>query len=163
MKNFEIKNSKLGLGLFTTRDITKDELIINWNDGSGEIYELTSVFDLPKIAANHAIQFGEHEWIDHPEGRFINHSCTPNCGWGGKFQLVAMRNIKNGEELFLDYDTMEDSEWVMPDECACGTKRCRKTIRGFRFLPKEMIVEYMDGGYISPWLVEKYNLATKQK
>lgn len=161
MRNFEIKNSKWGLGLFAIRDIKKGELIVDWNDGTGQVYELASVFDLPKFAANHAIQFDEHnKWIDHPEGRSINHSCVPNCGWDGRFKLVAMRDIGKGEEIFLDYDTMEDSEWEMPQECDCGSDRCRKRIRGFRFLNKENIDEYMKGKYISEWLIEKYKLIT---
>ena len=158
MKKNEIKNSRWGLGLFAIKDITKDEFIIDWNDGKGQVYELQSVFDLPKIASNHAIQYDENKWIDHPTGRNINHSCSPNCGWNGRFKLVAMRDIQKSEELFLDYDTMEDSEWEMPEDCSCGSERCRKKIRGFRFLDKKIIDEYMKGNYISEWLIDKYKL-----
>lgn len=160
MKNFEIKNSKWGNGLFATQDIKKDELIVDWNDGTGEIYNFKNVLDLPERATNHAIQFGENEWIDHPEGRNVNHSCSPNCGWSGKFKLVAMRDILQGKELFLDYDTMEDSEWEMPEECGCESPQCRKKIKGFKFLDKETVDKYMKGKYISEWLIEKYKLST---
>lgn len=163
MKNFEIKTSAFGIGLFAVCDIKKNDLIVDWNDGSGTLYKLKSVFDLPEIAKNHAIQCNENEWIDHPEGRNGNHSCSANCGWNGRFKLVAMKDIAQGEELTLDYDTMEDSDWVMSDECECGTERCRKTIKGFRFLPKEIVDEYMEGRYISEWLIEKYNLDKKQE
>ncbi len=158
MNNFEIKKSRWGQGSFAVRDISEGELIVDWSDGRGQVYECEKASDLPEVSKDHAIQFEEHKWIDHPDGRNINHSCTPNCGWRGRFQLVAMRNIKEGEELFVDYDTMEDSDWVMPSECKCGTPRCRKVIKGFRFLPRDVVEEYVKGKYISEWLIEKYQL-----
>lgn len=158
MKNFQIKNSTWGKGLFAIQDISQGDFIIEWNDGTSEVYTLENIKDLPSHAKDHAVQFGENLWIDHKDGRNINHSCAPNCGWRGLSTLVAMRDIKNGEELFLDYSTMEDSEWEMPRTCECGSLNCRKKIGGFRFLNKETVGEYMKGKYISEWLVKKYNL-----
>ena len=159
MKNIQIKKSKIGNGLFAKSNIKKDELLVNWRDGQGKEYEtLGPISGLPIDVVGHAIQFDECRWIDHPEGRNINHSCEPNSGWKGSFEMVAMRDIHEGEELFLDYSTVEDSEWEMPEECVCGSTQCRKKIGGFISLPEDRIKEYMKGRYISEWLIKKYSL-----
>jgi hypothetical protein len=85
-------------------------------------------------------------------GRYFNHSCEPNCGFKGKFQIVAMRDIKKGEWCTWDYEMSEDSDWKM--ECKCGTKKCRKIIGAFKNMPPEIRKKY--GCYISDWLVKKY-------
>jgi SET domain-containing protein len=35
---------------------------------------------------------------------YLNHSKTPNLAFDDQGELVALRNIKPGEELFIDYD-----------------------------------------------------------
>ncbi len=158
MKNFEIKNSKFGNGLFANRDINKGEVIFGVNDGTGKLYEFSSVYELPENEINHAIQVGDNRWVGHPVGRNINHSCDPNCGVKDDIDIVAMRYIKEGEELFLDYSTIEDSDWEMKEDCRCGSLGCRKIIKGFRSLDKDKVDKYMKGRYISEWLIEKYKL-----
>jgi uncharacterized protein len=41
---------------------------------------------------------------------FINHSCEPNVGFSGNVVLVAVRDIRHGEELTTDYALFDDSE-----------------------------------------------------
>ncbi len=59
---------------------------------------------------------------------YINHSCEPNV-WTlvtkGHILYMAMRDIKAGEELFVDYHFGADVE-IVP--CKCGAKKCRGTI-----------------------------------
>lgn len=158
MKNFEIKKSKYGNGLFATQDIKKDELVFVVNDGTGKLYEFNSVYELPESEINHAIQIGDNKWIGHPLGRNINHSCDPNCGARGDIDIVAMIDINKDEELFIDYSTIEDSDWEMKEECQCGNPQCRKNIRGFKSLDKDKIDRYMKDGYVPEWLINKYKL-----
>jgi SET domain-containing protein len=35
---------------------------------------------------------------------YLNHSKTPNLAFDDQGELVALRNVKPGEELFIDYD-----------------------------------------------------------
>ena len=143
----------LGKGLFAQKDIKKGEIIANWN--GEKIYEAEKCTDLPPSPRDHAIQFDEHKWIDTMGiGRYINHSCEPNCGIKNKIKIVAMRDVKKGEWLTFDYDMTEDSDWVM--KCRCGNKNCRKVIRGFRFLPEERRKKYRV--CISKWLRDKYKI-----
>jgi hypothetical protein len=68
----------------------------------------------------------------YPDWRFCNHSCEPNVALRGR-AFVALRAIASGEEITFDYDS---TEWDMaaPFACECGSRRCRRTIRGYRHL-----------------------------
>lgn len=59
---------------------------------------------------------------------YINHSCEPNLVSRivkGHILYFALRDIKRGEELTIDYHFAHDVEKV---PCACGASRCRGTI-----------------------------------
>lgn len=145
------ETGKYGKGLFAAEDIHKGEIIADWVDG--KVSEADKCSDLPKEVRDYAIQFEEHKWIDtESAGRFINHSCEPNCGVNGNLKIVAMRDIKKGEELTYDYEMTEDSDWKM--ECKCGSNNCRKIIGAYKNMPKEIRKKYKE--YISDWLIKKY-------
>lgn len=152
------KTKKYGKTLFAAQDIKKDEIIADWT--GGRVYQATKATELPNeppyFVQNHAIQFAEDKYIDYDGiGRYFAHSCDPNCGFQGKFKVVAMRDINKDEELTLDYAMSEDSDWRL--ECRCGSKKCRKIIGAFVLLPKDIRKKY--DGYISDWLKKKYRLA----
>lgn len=142
-----IKKGKFGQGLFAAEDIKKDEFIAEFD---GKVYEADEVMDLPEEIANHAVQVERHKWVGSNFACNINHSCNPNCGIKGLFQIVAMRDIRKGEELFYDYEMTEDSNWRM--ECHCGEPNCRKIIGAYRNMPQEFRDKYR--GYISEWLTK---------
>lgn len=70
------------------------------------------------------------------DGRFVNHSCSPNCEmqkWSvnGLFRmaLFAMRDIDPGEELTYDYNfSLFNPAEGQP--CRCETPQCRGVIGG---------------------------------
>lgn len=69
-------------------------------------------------------------------GRFINHSCEPNCRtekWmvNGEvcIGLFAIRDIKKGEELTFDYNYVRVFG-AAAKKCVCGSSRCRGVIGG---------------------------------
>lgn len=151
MENLKIEvkeTGRYGKGLFASCDVKKGEIVIDFS--GGKIYEAKKASEL---FDDHAIQFADHKWINTPGiGRFINHSCSPNCGVRGNFEFVAMRRIKKGEELTYDYEMTEDSDWRM--ECCCGSAACRKIIGAYSSMPQQVREKYK--GYIAQWLVEKY-------
>lgn len=67
--------------------------------------------------------------------RFINHSCEPNCepiAYDDHMWIIAVRDIKPGEELAYDY-AIELDERHTPERkrrfpCACEARRCRGSI-----------------------------------
>lgn len=141
-----VQDSSFGKGLFTVADIAKDEVIAVFD---GAVYEADKATDLAPDIADHAVQIGPHEWKDSKGvARYINHSCEPNVDYRGVDTLVAMRDITKGEELRLDYDMSENSDWYM--QCECGVKACRKVIGTYSNLPQEIRNKY--GIYVSAWL-----------
>lgn len=70
------------------------------------------------------------------DGRFVNHSCQPNCEmqkWSvnGQFRmaLFALRDIKAGEELAYDYNFSLFNP-AEGQECKCESVNCRGVIGG---------------------------------
>lgn len=70
------------------------------------------------------------------DGRFVNHSCQPNCEmqkWSvnGQFRmaLFALRDIGAGEELTYDYNFSLFNP-AEGQECKCGSETCRGVIGG---------------------------------
>lgn len=140
------ETGKYGKGLFAKEDIKRGEIIASFD---GEIYEAEKCSDLEPKIRDYAIQFEEHKWrYSRGFAILINHSCEPNCGIKNNFDIIAMRDIKKGEELTLDYDLTENSDWTM--KCSCGNKNCRKLIKGYRYLPEEIKNKYKD--WISDYL-----------
>lgn len=83
------------------------------------------------------------QWID-PEKpyKFLNHSCNPNVGVRGSITITALRNLREGEEITIDYSTIEgDPRWEM--KCLCGEKNCRGIIRSIHFLPEIQFKSYL--------------------
>jgi SET domain-containing protein len=60
--------------------------------------------------------------------QYVNHCCEPNCFMRitrGHIIIYALRDIRAGEELTLDY-----GETYHPDtkRCLCGARSCRGTL-----------------------------------
>ncbi|CAM8999654.1 unnamed protein product [Rhodiola kirilowii] len=69
-------------------------------------------------------------------GRFINHSCEPNCRtekWMVNGEIcvgfIAIRNIKKGEEVTFDYNYVRVFG-AAAKKCNCGSSRCHGFIGG---------------------------------
>ena len=60
--------------------------------------------------------------------QFINHSCQPNCSIRivhGHILFYALRDIRPGEELVVDYEISYHSD---RKACQCGAPECRGRI-----------------------------------
>lgn len=61
---------------------------------------------------------------------FLSHGCDPNCRLDmERFELIALRDIAEGELLTIDYAATEDVLYRQ-FECHCGTSTCRGWITG---------------------------------
>lgn len=133
-----------GKGVFAKNNFKTEEVVVR-----GRI-----IRRVPK-RTNYSFQVGikKHIDLDIP-ARLINHSCDPNLGiknnvFGG-YDFVAMRSIKKGEELCWDY-CMSEYHSIAVKRCLCGSKNCRRRIRGFKYLPEKIKAKYkgFTGGYLN--------------
>ncbi|EDY86481.1 SET domain protein lysine methyltransferase, putative [gamma proteobacterium HTCC5015] len=93
-----VKNSPVhGKGLYAGEAIKKDTIL---GDLSGRWTSQDSMYTL---------------WIDEERGfrvqcdfKYINHSGKPNVAYYDDLTVVALRNIKAGDELFHDYGWDDD-------------------------------------------------------
>jgi len=90
-------------------------------------------------------------WSPEPDDwKPINHSCDPNA-WLNGLDLVARRNIAAGEEIAMDYATFYNER--MDDfVCHCGTKKCRRVVRGTDYL-EDFVERY--GYHVSDYVKTK--------
>lgn len=90
---------------------------------------------------------------------FINHSCEPNSGIKkitGKYFLIAVKDIKNNEEITWDYSTwVQEPLWKM--KCYCGSKNCRGIIRSFRYLSEDIKRKYIKLGVVANYILANAN------
>lgn len=138
-----------GKGLFATAPIKKDEEIASFD---GPVYDADYEPWTDDIL-NYVVQFAEDKWRKATGiAEFSNHSCEPNCGIKNLFMIVAMRDIKPGEELTWDYEMTENNHYGWEMDCLCGTASCRGTIGRYDNMPLAVREKYK--GYISEWLIK---------
>ncbi|KAL6634553.1 hypothetical protein ACP70R_027224 [Stipagrostis hirtigluma subsp. patula] len=136
-------SGKKGYGLQLDEDVSEGRFLIEY---VGEVLDITSYESRQRYYASkgqkhfYFMALNGGEVIDACTkgnlGRFINHSCSPNCRtekWmvNGEvcIGIFALRNIKKGEELTFDYNYVRVSG-AAPQKCFCGTAKCRGYIGG---------------------------------
>nr|GMD55584.1 histone-lysine N-methyltransferase ASHH2-like [Ipomoea batatas] len=89
-------------------------------------------------------------------GRFINHSCDPNCStekWmvNGEvcIGLFALRDIKKGEEVTFDYNYVRVFG-AAAKRCVCGSPQCRGYIGGDTLNAEVIVQDDSDDEYPEP-------------
>lgn len=91
----------------------------------------------------------------HPE-RSINHRCDPNTyirTIAGDRYVVALRDIRPGDEITYDYCINGDGDTAW--ECSCDSPTCRKHhLSGFFHLPEEVQARYL--GLLDDWFVAEH-------
>lgn len=141
MKHIYIATSKIaGKGIMAGEDIKAGDLIQYIR---GEVKFWVVKDKETSLYGPNWIGLGKDTWIDpdYPH-QYLNHSCDPNSGIKGKVAMVAIKDIKEGEEITMDYSIIEGDElWEM--QCHCGAKNCRGIIRSIQFLPKNIFQKYM--------------------
>jgi len=116
-----VKRSSAGLGLFAVEAIPKGACVIEY---VGRV--------LPKEEADtsrskYLFEISKTKTIDGKprinKAGYINHSCRPNCETeihAGRVFVMAIRNIKPGEELTYDYGKEYVDEFIKPYGCRCA-------------------------------------------
>ena len=116
-------------GVYTTSDIKDGTLIVEYTgrhiskERGDELYEHENVTYLFALDDGTVID-------GHGTAAFINHCCEPNCETDvidGRVWIIAIRDIRAGEELTYDY-CLYDGDEDDPAICRCGAKKCRGTM-----------------------------------
>jgi hypothetical protein len=154
-----VKDSRFGTGLFASMNIRQNSVILSIQ-GKPLTFEQTLKLGSDEC---YCLQVGLNSYIiPDPPFRFSNHSCQPNCGINRGMELVALQDIKAGDELFWDYSTsMLEKHWTM--HCDCGSAACRNLITDFDTLPLKLRERYLEMKMVLPFIVEAlYGLPTIQ-
>jgi len=127
-----VKKNGKGLGVYANRSYEKEEIVSK--------LEYDSIKNRLE-SSDESIQIDEDKFLDSKYryvDDFINHSCDPNARIDfSLMNYVALRNIKEGEEITWNYLTTEyDLEDEIKFNCKCGSKKCLGRIKGFKFLTR---------------------------
>lgn len=138
---FVVRRSAIqGRGVFATRDIAKEDLIIEYL-GKRMTHDEVGVDD-EAVRRHHTFLFSVDDEIcvdgaiDGNEARLINHSCEPNAYAEIEKRRIfirALRPIVAGEEIVYDYWYSTDPSYTLADlkrlyPCRCGAAKCRGTL-----------------------------------
>jgi hypothetical protein len=139
-----------GFKVVAKEPIAKGELIVVW---SGTLVDGTELATLPASVKRHSLQVEDDHYLvsltDCEPPDYVNHSCAPNAGLSGQIGLVAMRDIRSGEEVTYDY-AMSDGSPYDEFDCCCGAEQCRGRVTGEDWRRSELWQRYQ--GYFSPYL-----------
>ena len=129
-KYFRKKSGINNLGLFAKSDINKGEKVIEYKGKkfTHKQVEENDRFDNSK--AIYLFTLNERYVLDGDTktntAKYINHSCDPNCEVDiikGKIWIIAIKDIKKGDELSYDYGFGYDADFRQ-FPCKCGSKNC---------------------------------------
>lgn len=117
-----VKRSSAGLGLFAGEPIAKGSCVIEYV--GRELSEKESETSKSK----YLFEISKKRTIDGKpkinKAGYINHSCSPNCETEihkGRVFVMAIKHIKEGEELTYDYGKEYCIEHCIP--CRCPAKK----------------------------------------
>ena len=124
MKDYLVKRSSAGLGLFANRDYKKDEEIIEY------LGETISSDEANERGGKYLFELNDSWTIDGKDrsntARYVNHSCKPNCyaelsADEKQVFIKAKRAIKKGEEFTFHYGTYYFKTEIKPVGCRCAS------------------------------------------
>ena len=138
--------SRYDTGAFATEDLEEGTVVIpKWNESFYDGMEgwirldRRQVRKLPRDTRQLFLRYGldtdfgqiigpvDINYVTTPDN-FINHSCDPNLRYDAAGNVVAARDIRKSEEVFIDYGCFVVN-FDEPFNCSCGAASCRGRIR----------------------------------
>jgi D-alanine-D-alanine ligase len=130
-------NGIAGFGIYATSHLARGEVVFRGEEKPARLASRSHILeswpaDQVEVFRQYAMIVGNGVfmlWDEDPrEWAPQNHSCNPNTAYAG-LNLVALRDIRAGEELTIDYGAFANPD-AAPFLCSCGAGNCRGTIRG---------------------------------
>jgi hypothetical protein len=167
ISELEVKKSEIqGEGVFASKKFDKGEKVFFLTGEEVDFWEINERVEKGLVRPFDPFQISDLRYMDLDYlPNKINHSCNPNCFVKVKNELVALRNISEGEEITYDYSTvMDDNEREMEKigkkpltcKCDCGSGNCRKVIDHFRNLPEDVRNHYLGRGFAPYFILNKF-------
>ena len=129
-KYFRKKSGINNLGLFAQGDINKGEKVIEYKGKKFTHKQVEEDDRFDNSKAIYLFTLNERYVLDGDTktntAKYINHSCDPNCEVdiiNGKIWIIAIKDIKKGDELSYDYGFGYDADFRQ-FPCKCGSKNC---------------------------------------
>jgi len=129
-KYFRKKSGINNLGLFAKGDINKGEKVIEYKGKKFTHKQVEEDDRFDNSKAIYLFTLNERYVLDGDTktntAKYINHSCDPNCEVDiikGKIWIIAIKDIKKGDELSYDYGFGYDADFRQ-FPCKCGSKNC---------------------------------------
>lgn len=108
-----IKNKLGQVSLVAAERFLKDEVVFDLDMGE--------FFSEPNLRT---IEIGNDQHVDHPHGRYTNHSCSPTCYVDKEDKVMrAARDIEIGESITFNYLSSE-TNLSTSFQCHCGSPNC---------------------------------------
>lgn len=146
-------------GVFARSGVKKNDLLAVFG---GYVMTIKEELSLPKKFQDTGVQIGEDLVINSGKKKevtdFFNHSCSPNVGFNGQIFMVAMRDVKRGEEITFDYAMcLHKAKGIKSYKfkCLCGSKNCRGYVTENDWKILDLQKKY--DGYFQYFLQEKIN------
>jgi D-alanine-D-alanine ligase-like ATP-grasp enzyme len=137
-KKYTIKGTAVaGYGIFATSEIVRNKIVFKGEEKAQRI--VTKKYVENNWSKQELLNFKHYAYPISNEVYILwddnaanwapqNHSCEANTAYDG-LNVIAIRAIKKGEELTLDYATFLN-ENIAPFKCTCGSVICKVTISG---------------------------------
>ncbi len=148
-----------GDGLYAVRGITAGECVLIFG---GYILTVEQEAQLAGKLSDNGVQIAKNLVIcsTRPEEwggeNFLNHSCEPNAGFKGQIAVVAMRDIRSGEQITIDYAMVLFHPQRGPAyrlDCLCGTPSCRGRVTDNDWKIEALQERYR--GFFQPYLQDE--------
>lgn len=123
-----------GQGLFAERDFKAGEVLCLFE---GQEISLDYANSLYENGFDYILQVANRRFlILKNKEKYINHSCSPNGAFLNKSgELIALKDIKKGEEITFDYSANEITDFEF--KCQCQSENCREVIKPYPKLSRE--------------------------
>lgn len=116
--SFILKPSKYGVGVFATHNIGKGARLRLWGKQIEDDKDRARVLDkkkVPEALRGYCIDRGEkllcpNDFGFMEIGWYVNHSDNPNAYQEKYKWFFAKQDIKEGEEILIDYNSLDEPE-----------------------------------------------------
>lgn len=114
-----LSSSIHGMGLFADEDVSIGTAVWRFEADFDQVFSAEQIARLPDIAQIFLARYAYMSKktgrfiLDTDDGRYFNHSDAPNSATtsspiGEEDVIVAIRDIRKGEEITIDYSNQED-------------------------------------------------------